>query len=63
MERKICKKCKKILPSDYKHHYCEACRNQHAQVVKSGFKYVLAGIGCVVAIVNFGKSHLKIDAK
>lgn len=36
MENKVCKnkKCMKPLPEGYKHKYCEACRNQHAQKVK-----------------------------
>lgn len=33
---RVCKNknCQKILPEGYKHKYCEACRNQHAHVVK-----------------------------
>ena len=34
---KVCKnkKCQKVLPAGYKHRYCEACRNQHAQTTKN----------------------------
>lgn len=29
------KKCQKVLPEGYKHRYCEACRNKHAQTAKN----------------------------
>ena len=40
---RVCKnkKCQKVLPAGYKHRYCEACRNKHAQIAKN----VLRGIG------------------
>lgn len=53
----------KPLPEDYKHKYCEACRNQQAQKVKNGFKAVagVAGtVACVaVTIVTAGKVNPK----
>lgn len=35
-EIRICKnkKCQKVLTAGYKHKYCEACRNKHAETVK-----------------------------
>lgn len=40
---RVCKnkKCQKVLPEGYRHRYCEACRNRHAQTAKN----VLKGIG------------------
>lgn len=33
---RVCKnkKCQKVLTAGYKHRYCEACRNKHAQTAK-----------------------------
>ena len=56
---KVCKKCQKILPADYKHNYCEACINKHAKVVKDTIKGVGAGIlavGGILAVIINGKS-------
>ena len=56
-EIRVCKnkKCQKILPVGYKHKYCEACRNQHAQTVKSVFKGIGAAGGAAVAFIIGGK--------
>ena len=65
MENKVCKnkKCMKPLPEGYKHKYCEACRNQHAQKVKNCLKAAagLAGTAAcfAVTIVTAGKINLK----
>lgn len=65
MENKVCKnkKCMKPLLEGYKHKYCEACRNQHAQKVKNGLKAAagLAGTAAcfAVTIVTAGKINLK----
>lgn len=42
-EIRVCKnkKCQKVLPAGYKHKYCEACRNKHAETAKN----VLKGLG------------------
>lgn len=47
---RVCKneKCQKVLPTDYKHKYCEACRNKHAQTTKN----ILKGIGVGAAVVS-----------
>lgn len=49
-EIRVCKnkKCQKVLPTDYKHKYCEACRNKHAQTTKN----ILKGIGVGAAVVS-----------
>lgn len=56
------KKCQKVLPLGYKHKYCEACRNQHAENVKNigkGILGVAGTIGCVVvAVATAGKINL-----
>lgn len=57
----------KPLPEGYKHKYCEACRNQHAQKVKNGLKAAagLAGTAAcfAVTIVTAGKINLKNKMK
>ena len=64
-EVRVCKnkKCQKPLPEGYKHKYCEACRNQHAQTAKNigkGALGVLGTVGCVaIAVVTGGKINLK----
>lgn len=39
---RVCKnkKCQKVLPEGYKHRYCEACRNKHAQGVDTFSWYI-----------------------
>lgn len=41
------KNCQKVLPSGYKHRYCEACQNKQAEKVKGALK----GIGAIAAVV------------
>lgn len=57
------KNCNKELPFDYKHKYCEACRNQHAQVFKNVGKGV-CGVALTVAtgavvVLTRGKIDLR----
>ena len=62
---RVCKnkKCRKVLPKDYKHMYCEACRNKHAQTAKTVFKGIGTGAATVasiaVVIVTGGKINIK----
>lgn len=50
------KKCHKELPIGYKHKYCEACRNQHAETAKNIIKGVGGtALGLVVTVVTLGK--------
>ncbi len=64
-EIKVCKnkKCQKVLPAGYKHKYCEACRNHHAQTAKNIMKGVAAGVGTAasvaVLVITRGKINLK----
>ncbi len=64
-EVRVCKnkKCKKILPEGYKHRYCEACRNKHAQNARNAVKGVgaaAAGLaGVAVLVVTGGKVNIK----
>lgn len=64
-EIRVCKnkKCKKILPAGYKHSYCEACRNKHAQTAKNVVKGVGTGAAALasvaVLVVTGGKINLK----
>ena len=63
---RVCKnkKCQKVLPEDYKHRYCEACRNKHAQTAKNILKGIGAGATTVasvaVVIVTRGKINPKM---
>lgn len=61
MENKVCKnkKCLKPLPKGYKHKYCEACRNQHAQKMKNSLNVVEMAACLVVAIVTTKKINPK----
>lgn len=56
------KNCQKVLPSGYKHRYCEACRNKQAEKVKGALKGIGAAAGAVatvVALVTRGKINPK----
>lgn len=61
MENKVCKnkKCLKPLPKGYKHKYCEACRNKHAQKMKNSLKAVGTVACFAVTIVTAGKINPK----
>ena len=37
-----CKKCKRVLPDNYKHKYCENCINSMVDNAKNACKAVLA---------------------
>ncbi len=64
-EIRVCKnkKCQKVLPTDYKHMYCEACRNKHAQTTKNILKGIGVGAAAVVSVavvmVTGGKDNSK----
>lgn len=61
-EIRVCKnkKCQKELPADYKHKYCEACRNKHAETAKNVLKGLGAGTATVaIIVVTGGKINLK----
>ena len=49
---KVCKnkKCQKVLPADYKYSYCEACRNQHAQMAKNVLTDICKGAAAVASV-------------
>ena len=53
----------RVLPEGYKHRYCEACRNKHAQTAKNVLKGIGAGATTVasvaVVIVTSGKINPK----
>ena len=59
---RVCKnkKCQKVLPEGYKHRYCEACRNKHAQTAKNVLQGGAATVASVaVAVVIGGKINPK----
>ena len=60
---RFCKKCKKVLPYDYKYNYCEACRNQKAQNVKNVFKAVGAVAALVLPVVSSAGKKWKGNGK
>lgn len=58
---RVCKnkKCQKVLPEGYKHRYCEACRNKHAQTAKRIGAGVATVASAAVVVVTGGKINLK----
>ena len=60
-EKRVCKnkKCQKVLPAGYKHKYCEACRNKHAETAKNVMKGLGAVASVVVVVVTGGKINPK----
>ena len=60
MEQKTCKKCKRILPEDYKYNCCEACRNDRVHGLRKIVKVagpVLGVAGSAVAAIIFKNSN------
>ncbi|NLD16771.1 MAG: hypothetical protein GX666_04215 [Tissierellia bacterium] len=57
MEMNKCKnkKCRRDLPEDYKHKYCEHCRNKHAKRAKDGLKAVGVVGSFALMILTKGK--------
>ena len=51
MDQKRCRKCKKILPTDYRYHCCEYCRNKKID----NFKKVGAGAIAIIGVALTGK--------
>ena len=58
---RVCKnkKCQKVLPEGYKHRYCEACRNKHAQTAKNVLKGICAGAAIALIVDTGGKINSK----
>lgn len=52
-EIKFCKnkKCRKVLPEDYKYKYCEACMNKLAYKVRETGKKMLSALTAVPVVV------------
>lgn len=61
MENKICKKCGKELPINYKGKYCEHCTAVRAENTKKGLLAVLAFAALAVpaALTVANKKRLK----
>ena len=57
------KDCKKVLPAGYKHKYCEACRNKHAETVKTVLKGVGAGAATLASVAVVVVTGGKINPK
>lgn len=50
------KDCQKILPHDYKHDYCESCRNKQAHTAKNVIKnVVITALGVSFICITKGK--------
>ena len=62
---RVCKNknCQKILPEGYKHKYCEACRNQHAHVVKNAFKGIRAFAATAASVAVVAVTRGRINPK
>lgn len=65
MEIKKCKnkKCQRSLPNDYKHRYCENCRNENIKRIKDVGQAALGLVvlvgGTALTVVTKGKINLK----
>ena len=59
----ICKKCGKILPTEYEHKTCEACRNKNVHNLKRGVKATGGVLGTVASVGIFIISKGKIKPK
>ena len=59
--QRLCKNknCRKPLPENYKHKYCEACRNEHANTAGNVGKGLLSVAGIALTIVTAGKIRPK----
>ena len=62
---RVCKnkKCQKVLPAGYKHRYCEACRNKHAQTAKNVLRGIGAGAATVASVAVVVVTGGKINSK
>ena len=50
------KKCQRILPEGYKDKYCENCRNEHAETIKTTLKGIGGtALGIGLFVVSAGK--------
>lgn len=64
-EIRVCKnkKCQKVRPVGYKHKYCEAGRNQHAQIAKNVLNDIGAGTATVASVAVVVVISGKINPK
>jgi len=54
------KKCQRDLPEDYKHKYCEHCRNKYIMKFKSGMIKTLGVAGSIALFaINKDKFNFK----
>ena len=60
---RVCKKCQKPLPEGYKHKYCEACRNQHAQTAKNALKGIGVSAATAASVVLVAITGGKINPR
>lgn len=54
MNNKICKKCNKELPEDYKYKCCEHCRGERVATLKKvgkGALAVVVAVGSTLAVI------------
>lgn len=64
-EIRVCKnnKCQKVLPAGYKHKYCEACRNKHAETANNVLKGLGTGAVTVASVAIVVVTGGKINPK
>ena len=64
-EIQVCKnnKCQKVLPAGYKHKYCEACRNKHAETAKNVLKGLGVGVATVASVAVVVVTGREINSK
>ena len=59
-EQRVCPKCGKELPNNYKYKCCEACRGKQASTTKKVGKAVIGGLATVgsVALLIISKGRI-----
>lgn len=62
-EIRLCKKCKKPLPTGYKHKYCEACLNRQAEMLHNGLKGAMGIAGAAACVMLTVVTKGKVNPK
>ena len=61
MNNKVCKKCNKELPQDYKYKCCEHCRGERVSTLKKVGKGALAVVALVPPLIAIFRTKNKND--
>lgn len=65
MSEKVCKKCGRPLPANYKYKDCESCRTEKVEKLKKGLKGAAGVVGPLVGVVTtiVSRGHFKPKGK